>query len=433
MTSTILVVTERDIEKNQLNVIKASGMDVVDWRGAQGIKPSDYEVVILDTRIAARTKEQLAYYRSFFVGMRPEIEILLRAGGVVFVLAGPSIPISIDRTDILETNYDFLPEALLKETGLSTSESRIGARYESGTEWTQYFSYVPNYCKTIQIEAGEERGPHISYFLGDGRVIEKVRILALTTVTSEVVACIISWQQGDVIIAPPPVDMFLGLLFLKDRGAELYKENVESLGENVKTPAWIEKYRSLENQRLEEEESKLTAELQTVRKQLKPFFVASASLYSIGKGLEKAVTKIFSDFDWNVDDRTKTGEPIDYIIKRKSEPSKSLVVALTGTTGYIDSKSGKLAQLLGAFPEVGTDGRLVFLINGSVETDPTSRTIANYITDEALKRLAKNDVCVLLVFDLYRLWMDYLDKKRTANQVFELIHTTAGLFKYGPI
>ena len=174
------------------------------------------------------------------------------------------------------------------------------------------------------------------------------------------------------MILPPPDDMFSALLFLKDSGVELYKENVESLGEDIEAPKWIQNYRSSENQRLEDEGNRLATELQTVREKLKPFLLASASVYSTSRRLEIAVTKIFSDLGWNVEDLTKTGQSIDYVIRRRKEISKSLVVALTGTTGYIGSKSAKLAQLLGVFPEVGDGGRLVFLVNGSIEIDPAA-------------------------------------------------------------
>jgi uncharacterized membrane protein (DUF373 family) len=59
--------------------------------------------------------------------------------------------------------------------------------------------------------------------------------------------------------------------------------------------------------------------------------------------------------------------------------------------------------------------------------------VTNYVTEEALKRLTKNDICVLLMYDLYRLWMDYLDKKRKADEIFESIHRTSGLFNYAPL
>lgn len=332
----------------------------------------------------------------------------------------------------MKTNYDFLPPWLLDETRLSRSESRAGSRYEKHKDWVPYFQTAPKYFKTLQVRI-DEPGPYIlRRVIGSPSIAEKVRSLARTSVTSQIVGCLINWQQGVVGVLPPSDDMYPALLFLKDRAAELYKENVENLGVSIEPPAWIQKYRSFEHQRLEEEASRLEVGLRTIRQKLKPFLAASASLYSVGKGLEVGVKKIFSDFDWSVDDLTKTGQPIDYVIKRKNETSESLVVTLTGTTGYLDSKSGKLAQLLGALPEVGDNGRLVFLVNGSAEIDPASRTVSNYITEEALKRLTKNDICVLPVYDLYRLWMDYLAEKTTTDKIFESVHKTCGLFNYVP-
>jgi len=420
-----------NVVRKQLEVLGGSGMDSVTWKDAQKIKPSDYEVAILDTRIAARTPEQLRAYEFFFESMQPEISILLQAGGVVFVLAGPTIPVRAVRGDALETNYDFLPKFLLGVTQLSFSESREGSRYEKEKNWYPYFLTAPRYYKTVPVKT-DEKGVYIWYYANGKGITEKVRPLAVTTVTSQVVGCLISWQHGVVGVLPPPDDMMSALLFLQNKGAELYKENVENLGVNVEPPGWIHNYRSSEHRRLEQETSTLEGELANVRQKLKPFQLVSTSLYSIGKGLEVAVTRIFLDFDWSVDDLTKKDQPIDYVIKRRDETSKSLVVALTGTTGYLDSKSGKLAQLLGALPEVGDNGRLVFLVNGSVEIDPAIRATSNYLTEEALKRLAKNDICVLVVYDLYRLWLDYLAKKTTTDQIFESIHKTCGLFNYVP-
>ena len=132
VTSTLLVVTDRSIEKNQLDTLKAFGMDLLNWKMSKEIKPSDYEVVILNTRITETNEDLLQGYEFLFESMRPEIETLLQAGGVVFVLAGTSMPMRIHRGKVVETNYDFLPKYLLKTTCLSTSESRAGARYETG-------------------------------------------------------------------------------------------------------------------------------------------------------------------------------------------------------------------------------------------------------------------------------------------------------------
>ena len=439
MTSNILVVSdlvELGIEKDKLKVLRALA-DLATWNDAKEIKPSDYEIVIIDTRIAPETREELQSYEFCFQDMRPEIGVLLEAGGVVFVWAGPTFPVRVLEPEhrVDETNYDFLPDPFLACTALSRSESRAGSRFDGNKNWASYFLNTPKYYKTVECNFDDKKGFHIEYWdkIHGKQCIEKVQPLAVTKVTNQIVGCLISWKQGTVGILPPPEDAFSALVFLQDKGGELFKENIENLGQYVAPPVWIKNYRSSEHLKLDETASRFEGELETVRSKLKPFRVASSSLYSLGKGLERGATRIFSDFDWSVDDLTKKSGPIDYIIKRKGDTLKSLVVALTGTTGYIDSKSGKLAQLLGALPEVGDSGRLVFLVNGSVETDPTARKVTDYITDEAVKRLTKNDVCVLLMYDLYMLWMDYLDKKRTSDEIFESIHRTSGVFSYAAL
>lgn len=56
--------------------------------------------------------------------------------------------------------------------------------------------------------------------------------------------------------------------------------------------------------------------------------------------------------------------------------------------------------------------------------------MSDCVTQEALKRLSKHDICVLLVSDLYKLWKDYAEKKRSADQIFDLVYETSGPFVY---
>ena len=73
---TTLVVTECDVEKREK--LSAAGMELLNWKKVQGVRPSDYEVVILDTRLAVRTKSELSFYQQFFEKMRSEIEIFYK-------------------------------------------------------------------------------------------------------------------------------------------------------------------------------------------------------------------------------------------------------------------------------------------------------------------------------------------------------------------
>jgi len=120
-----LVITE-SLDKVDADAIKASGMQTTDWSDVHALRLSDYEIVIIDTRIGAQ-RRQSGDYGGVFSGMRSEIETLLGAGGAVFVLAGPSVGVQYEaaarRIQAVESNYDFLPSAVLVATKLSSSES----------------------------------------------------------------------------------------------------------------------------------------------------------------------------------------------------------------------------------------------------------------------------------------------------------------------
>ena len=122
--------------------------------------------------------------------------------------------------------------------------------------------------------------------------------------------------------------------------------------------------------------------------------------------------------------------PIDYIVDGPSGSSDGLLIALTGTSGYIDANHKKLAQLFGALAEVQDGQRLVFLVNASADDDPRTRAPENCITEPALKRMGKHEICILFTYDLYKLWVDALNNKMSADEIFRAIHSTVGLFKH---
>jgi hypothetical protein len=112
--------------------------------------------------------------------------------------------------------------------------------------------------------------------------------------------------------------------------------------------------------------------------------------------------------------------------------SDGLLIALTGTDGYIDANHRKVAQLFGALAEVGDDQRLVFLVNALANIDPNSRTYEKCLTEPALKRMGQHKICILLVSDLYKMWVDFMGKRRSPEQIFESIKETEGAFRYTP-
>jgi hypothetical protein len=274
-----------------------------------------------------------------------------------------------------------------------------------------------------------EGGPEFVYPSTSGRIIERVQLLASTKVTSQVVACLISWKGGTIGVLPPPNQLYVSTLLLVKRASEIYKRNLEQTRELLGPPNWVQDFKSAEQKSLEKEESGLKEKLKGYSQKINSLFLATSALFSTGKQLERAVTKIFSDLDWKFDDLTNQGQPIDYIVHGQRGVTDGLLIALTGSASYIDANHKKIAQLFGALAEVGEEQRLVFLVKALADEDPRSRTVEKCITDPARRRMAKHGICILLVPDLYRLWEEKAEGKRSNDQIFQRIHSTTGLYK----
>jgi predicted Holliday junction resolvase-like endonuclease len=423
-----LLITNTPLEEGEISGLKGVQVDVINWFEAASVKVADYEVVILDTRLSPRKE-----YERLFDSMQDEINTLLKAGGVVLVLAGPNVEVRSGegprRTHWHETNYDFLPSDFLTNTNLDSSPSRIGSHYDADSRWSGYFDFAPRYWKIVQGISKGEHGPEFPYFRG-GRVVERAQLLATTKATSQNVGCLVSWAGGTIGILPPPDKLYVPILFLVERASDIYQQNVEQTRELLKPPSWIEDFKVQGQKRLEKEESELKEKLQEYKREVDLMFLATSALFSTGKQLERAVAKIFSDLHWKVDDLTKEGKPIDYVVHGQKGISDGLLVALTGSTSYIDANHKKLAQLFGALADVEDDQKLVFLVNALANEDPRSRGLDKCITDPALRRMEKHGICILLVPDLYSLWRDNLEGKRSPDQIFQQIYCTSGVFRY---
>jgi hypothetical protein len=238
----------------------------------------------------------------------------------------------------------------------------------------------------------------------------------------------ISWKGGIIGLLPMADKPDSTVIVLAQMGSDIYNQNVEEAGVPSQAPEWLDAYMTTEENSLRLRAEKLHTDLEKLSKELNRFAKIRSCLFATGRQLEQAIERVLSDLQWNFEDLTKLGRPIDYIVRGKG--SRDLLIALTGTTGYVAADNKKLAQLFGALLEVRDNQRLVFLVNALAEKDPSSRSIGDCVTEEALKRLSKHDICVLLVSDLYRIWRDYVEKKRSADQIFDLVYETSGSFAY---
>jgi len=293
-TPTILVITTNPPKAGEVDALKGFGVRIIHWLETRKIRVSDYEIVVVDTRASAFRGNA---NRGLFKALQSDVQTLLQAGGVVFVLAGETFSIETPRDRAPgpgepETNYDFLPDIFLSKTRLNESWSKEGSNYDAIPEWSSYFDHVQTYTKTVLgIEIGEH-GPELNY----GYIAERVRPIALTRATSEVIACLTSWNGGTIVILPAPTQLYMPLVFLAQRGVDLYKENVEQIRDYAKPPDWLSDFKTQQQKALEVEENELSEKLKEIKAKANSLYLAATVLFSTGRQLERAVSKIFSDF-----------------------------------------------------------------------------------------------------------------------------------------
>jgi hypothetical protein len=64
--------------------------------------------------------------------------------------------------------------------------------------------------------------------------------------------------------------------------------------------------------------------------------------------------------------------------------------------------------------------RIVLIVNTYREKkDPRSRNHKDDFTQPTREIAENNGVCYLRTYDLYRLWLDYLDESRSSSEIFE--------------
>lgn len=128
------MVISESLEKTDADALKAGDIDTIDWQEASSKRLSDYEIIIIDTRISRAE----AFRDLVFSRIRKEVETLLAAEGVVFVLLGRSLAQQSDDRKTIESNYSFLPNVVLYTTNLLDSESRIGRRLGFGLPYEEH-------------------------------------------------------------------------------------------------------------------------------------------------------------------------------------------------------------------------------------------------------------------------------------------------------
>jgi hypothetical protein len=151
------------------------------WASPNVPRLSDYEIAVLDMQIPSVNN-----FGHEFLGLRREVEILLRSGGVLICLNYFTVPTKTEiRCDHdtefpaiiraqsgrtrFEINYDWLPYGLLlSSSNVADPSAKVGAHFflvSKNKEFADYFKGVTKYHKTIDnvIPKKDNEGNVIGY------------------------------------------------------------------------------------------------------------------------------------------------------------------------------------------------------------------------------------------------------------------------------
>ena len=151
-----------------------------------------------------------------------------------------------------------------------------------------------------------------------------------------------------------------------------------------------------------------------------------ALLYATNKTLEKAVMLVFEDFDLNVE-KADPGANKDLIVKDNS--GNILLVEVTGVKGKINSQSRKMAQLMDLVLEKRSDEKIVLIANTYREKEPAERSGDEHFTEKVKNLCEKIGICLMTTVDLFYLWKNVLEGKKTPEQVIDTVLATSGVYK----
>jgi len=149
--------------------------------------------------------------------------------------------------------------------------------------------------------------------------------------------------------------------------------------------------------------------------------------------LVNSVEFLFDNSDEGINvKRTEKGDPIDLYIN--DDKGRRLVVEVTGINGTLKKNDPHWADFLGYMPEHnernanGRVERIVLVVNTERKTKPEDRNPDSDITIPVQKTVSDNHICVVRSCDLYKLWLQTLEGRKT-KETFQMLFDCDGIFK----
>jgi len=187
----------------------------------------------------------------------------------------------------------------------------------------------------------------------------------------------------------------------------------------IKTPMWIDKYKS-------ENFKQGFEKIEKIKQSLKQEITLLKLLTCNGKELEDAVRLAFEIIGFSVT-KTKDGFTVDLLAEKDS---LKLGLEVTGITNIIDKKSKKINQIL-AFQqdERFDDYKSLLIANVKMNEDPESRK-KPYITNEALSLIESLNVGFIDTFSLFKVVKHIQEGNMSLDSFISSIKNKKGIINF---
>lgn len=461
---------------NYLHTPYPSDVEICTW-GSDRPSLTGYPIVILDLNLPG-TKGAIGKY--VFCNLYEEVHRLLKAGGVIICLnhltfTNQGADLTGSAYDWVramkvffqyghkgeskyETNYDWLDQGFLRATKLDRTDARIAEQMEVvvGTRVVkEYFYYVSCFHKVIDgVSEHPEGRKDVLWWDHRGSpsakpkpVRDPTRILAVNKITGEPVAAEIRYSGylGGLIFLPTyrdlppenPEEVALSITYrLYELGCKYYETYREEFGVPSVAPEWVREYRAKQALELDKQIDTLEEEIATMKANRDNYHRMLNLLYGTGRSLEDTVADLFGEKWLGFQVRkTEKGAALDMFVEGPAQEHK-LAIEVTGVKGSFNKDNPHFADVLQYLPtnaENNANGeveRIVLIVNTYREKDPRNRNHKDDFTQPTMEIAENNEICYLRTYDLYRLWLDYLDESRSSSEIFEEIFNTVGVFRY---
>lgn len=233
-----------------------------------------------------------------------------------------------------------------------------------------------------------------------------------------------SIHKGKFVVLPPPVydeNLLYEVIPSLYNMARKYYEDMQKRIFVGDEPAWVEKHKT-------QEHLQIIDDIENLERSKQEFDMITYLLYGTGDELEDSVRLTLEKLDLEVE-KTPPGANIDFTARNADETIK-LAVEVTGTTDKIKKESKKVPQAWTYHREKQDEQeKLVLMANTYRHLPIEDRSGKLHFTPHVKKMFTQISALLMTTADLYSLWKDVHEKRRTADEVLKLLYGSTGVLE----